>query len=97
MSKKVFFVFLSLVLLAGMSGLISSADSAEYVGAKKCKACHNKQYKAWKKTAMANSFEDLKSGIKAEEKKKAGLDPDKDYTTDKNCLKCHKADPNLEF
>ena len=38
---------------------------------------------------MANSFENLKSGIKAEEKKKAGLDPAKDYTTDKDCLRCH--------
>jgi hypothetical protein len=41
------------------------------------------------KTAMANSFENLKSGIKAAEKKKAGLDPDKDYANDKNCLRCH--------
>ena len=89
MSKKILLVFLSLMVVTGISGLVSSADSAEYVGAKKCKACHSKQYKAWKKTSMANSFENLKSGIKAEEKKKAGLDPDKDYTTDKNCLRCH--------
>ena len=38
---------------------------------------------------MANSFENLKPGIKAAEKKKAGLDPDKDYTADEGCLKCH--------
>ena len=48
-----------------------------------------KQYKAWKKTSMATSFENLKPGIKAEEKKKAGIDPDKDYTADKDCLRCH--------
>jgi hypothetical protein len=40
MSKKIFFVFLSLMVIAGISGFVDSADSAEYVGAKKCKACH---------------------------------------------------------
>jgi len=67
----------------------NDADAAKYVGAKKCKACHMKQYKSWKKTNMAGSFENLKSGVKAEEKKKAGLDPDKDYTHDEDCVKCH--------
>jgi hypothetical protein len=89
MTKKIFLVILSLMVVTGISGLVISADSAEYVGAKKCKACHVKQYKAWMKTAMANAFEDLKSGVKAEEKKKAGLDPAKDYTTDPKCLRCH--------
>jgi hypothetical protein len=78
-----------MVVVTGMSGIVSSADSAAYVGANKCKACHIKQYKAWNKTSMATSFENLKPGIKAEEKKKAGIDPDKDYTADKNCLRCH--------
>ncbi|MEE8329564.1 MAG: cytochrome c family protein, partial [Thermodesulfovibrionia bacterium] len=67
----------------------TNADSAEYLGVKKCKMCHIKQYKAWKKTNMATSFESLKSGIKAEAKKKAGLDPNKDYTSDAKCLGCH--------
>lgn len=65
------------------------ADSAEYVGVKKCKACHIKQFKSWKETSMANSFENLKPGVKAEAKSKAGLDPEKDYTADAGCLKCH--------
>jgi hypothetical protein len=65
------------------------ADAAKYIGAKKCKACHMKQYKSWKKTKMATSFENLKPGVKAEAKKKAGLDPDKDYTNDPDCLRCH--------
>ncbi len=38
---------------------------------------------------MANSFENLKPGVKADAKKKAGIDPSKDYTTDEKCLKCH--------
>lgn len=63
--------------------------SAEYIGAKKCKACHMKQFKAWQETTMANSFQNLKAGVKGDAKKKAGLDPAKDYTADKACLGCH--------
>jgi len=64
------------------------AGAAEYIGAKKCKACHMKQFKSWSETTMATSFENLKAGVKVAEKKKAGLE-DKDYTTDPKCLKCH--------
>ena len=78
------FTVLVLVLVFAHAG-----HSAEYVGAKKCKACHMKQYKAWKKTTMSTSFENLKPGVKADEKKKAGLNPDKDYTSDADCLRCH--------
>lgn len=67
----------------------ANAGDAKYIGVKKCKACHIKQYKAWKKTNMANSFENLKHAVKGEEKTKAGLDPNKDYTHDAKCLKCH--------
>ncbi|RJQ44996.1 MAG: cytochrome C554 [Nitrospiraceae bacterium] len=67
----------------------TQADAAEYNGAKKCKACHIKQFKSWEQTKMAKSFEQLKPGVSADAKKKANLDPAKDYTTDANCLKCH--------
>src|SRR4030067_1727146 len=81
------------LLLSGMLIMlfisIASAESPTYLGAKKCKACHFKQFKSWEQTPMAMSFEDLKAGVKAEEKKKAKIDPNKDYTADKNCLKCH--------
>lgn len=86
MLKRITGVLFSLMLIMVFA---SAVDAAEYVGAKKCKACHMKWYKAWKKTNMATSFENLKPGVKAEEKKKAGIDPDKDYTTDEKCLKCH--------
>lgn len=68
---------------------VTSSNAAEYIGAKKCKACHIKEFKAWEQTTMAKSFENLKPGVKAEEKKKAKLDPAKDYTKDAGCLKCH--------
>lgn len=76
-----------MMVVLGMSNVY--AGEAEYLGVKKCKACHFKQYKSWKKTSMAKSFENLKPGVKAEAKKKAGLDPEKDYTNDESCLKCH--------
>ena len=81
------------LLLSGMLIMlfisVASAESPTYIGVKNCKACHFKEFKSWEQTPMAKSFEDLKAGAKAEEKKKAGIDPNKDYTADKNCLKCH--------
>ena len=65
------------------------AEDLKYVLAKKCKKCHIKQFKSWEKTTMAKSFENLKPGVNAEAKKKAGIDPDKDYTADADCLRCH--------
>ncbi len=86
MIKKITGILVSIMLIVF---LLSVVNAAEYVGAKKCKTCHIKQYKAWIETNMATSFENLKPGIKVEEKKKAGLDPDKDYTTNQDCLRCH--------
>lgn len=85
MKKIIGFVSILFVMALFVS---TYANAADYIGAKKCKACHMKQYKSWSKTLMATSFENLKAGVKVEEKKKAGLE-DKDYTTDPKCLKCH--------
>ncbi len=60
-----------------------------YVGSKKCKKCHIKQYKSWEETRMAKSFEILKPGNNKEAKEKFDLDVEKDYTKDQECLKCH--------
>jgi hypothetical protein len=79
--------FVSVLFVMAMF-LVTNAVAADYISAKKCKACHMKQYKSWSQTKMASSFENLKAGVKVEEKKKAGLE-DKDYTTDPKCLKCH--------
>lgn len=88
--NKIFAVLLSIIFIMTFFVVNSSyANGAEYIGIKKCKACHFKQYKSWAKTSMATSFDSLKPGVKAEAKKKAGIDPDKDYTNDANCLECH--------
>jgi hypothetical protein len=68
---------------------ISSHGGAKYVGSRKCKMCHKKQYKSWEKTEMAKTFEVLKPGVRAEAKTKLKFDPKKDYTKDVKCLPCH--------
>lgn len=65
-----------------------AADHA-YVGAKKCKVCHFKEYNSWAATKMAKAFELLKPGVAVEAKKAAKLDPTKDYTKDTGCVACH--------
>ena len=67
----------------------ASAQTPSYVGAKKCKACHLKQFQSWEQTKMAKSFELLRAGTAAGAKTKANLDPQKDYTHDEKCLGCH--------
>ncbi len=75
-------------------GNVFSQDKKEgskysYVGTKKCKMCHLDQFKSWSTTRMALAYDLLKAGVKADEKKKAGLDPKKDYTNSSECLPCH--------
>lgn len=79
-------LFACAVLLAQET---TDTKEASFIGIKKCKKCHLKQFKSWKKTKMANAFDLLKPGIRAEAKKQVGLDPQKDYTADENCVGCH--------
>jgi hypothetical protein len=83
--------FWSGALVALAAAALGQAAGAEhsYVGVKKCKACHLKEFKSWSETKMANSFELLKPGVAAAAKTKAKLDPTKDYTKDASCLPCH--------
>lgn len=60
-----------------------------YVGSNKCKKCHIKEYKSWEDTKMGKALETLMPGKVADVKKAHGLDPEKDYSTDAKCLKCH--------
>lgn len=70
-------IIISMVLVA-IALVVSAAYATEkkkheYVGAKKCKICHQVQYKSWSKTPHAKAF-DL---LSAEEKKKD------------ECIVCH--------
>ena len=82
----------SVILVGGLALLLVASSGAEtptYVGAKKCRACHLKQFQTWEQTKMAKSFELLRAGAASAAKKKANLDPAKDYTHDEKCLGCH--------
>jgi Cytochrome c554 and c-prime len=81
-------IAMALALLFASASLALS-DSPSFVGAKKCRACHLKQFQTWEQTRMAQSFELLKAGAHAEAKTKMKVDPQKDYTHDEKCLPCH--------
>jgi len=66
-----------------------AASEHAFVGNKDCRKCHLKEFKSWNETKMANAYEILKSGQRAEAKERVGLDPEKDYTQDVECLPCH--------
>lgn len=68
---------------------LPAAAAPTFVGVKVCAKCHEFQAASWSGTTHAKAFDSLKPGIKAEEKKKAKLDPAKDYTGDKECVGCH--------
>lgn len=78
------------VLIAALivSASVVNAEHA-FIGTKNCKKCHIKQWKSWSETPMANAFETLKPGVKAERKAELGLDAEKDYSTDAECVRCH--------
>ncbi len=82
-------VFLVGIVLGVLAGPTQASDEHAYIGSAKCKKCHIKQYKSWEETTMAQSFNNLRPGERSEEKLAAGLDPEKDYTADPECVYCH--------
>ncbi len=67
----------------------SNPPTFEYVGTKKCRMCHGRQYESWRELAKGHSWDALRPGVSPEWKSKAGLEVNKDYTTDPQCLSCH--------
>lgn len=84
-----------LIMLISVSAAIVFAstvfaeEKGSYVSYKKCGGCHISQRDSWLDTTHAKAFDSLKPKVKAKEKKKAKLDPNKDYTNDKDCIGCH--------
>ena len=50
-------VVIGIFVLARGIGFAGPSPQAKYVGAKKCKMCHIKQYKTWEATPMAKTYE----------------------------------------
>lgn len=80
-----------LILAAAMVVLAvpSTVFAQDFVGMTVCRKCHTDQADSWSKTPHAKAFESLKPKVKALEKTKAKLDPERDYTKDPECLSCH--------
>jgi len=68
---KLFLVASSLIFVTVMTSPAHAAPT--YVGVKKCKMCHMKQYNVWKGTAHAKAFDALKPADQAKSE----------------CVKCH--------
>lgn len=93
--KSFGYLFLTLCLFLGYSDTAEAAKKKvpkrpKFVGATKCDgSCHDPYYQAWKKSPHGKTFDLLKAGNAADAKKRDGLDPEKDYTSDPACLFCH--------
>src|SRR3989338_8554532 len=80
------------------SGEMSAVQAEhEFVGAAKCKMCHQKpdkgeQYKIWQESKHAKAFETLKTPEAKEQAAKLGID---DPSTSGKCLKCHSTAYNF--
>jgi hypothetical protein len=87
------YYFFIVILFSSASILQTSNEIVDkqydFIGTKACKKCHIKQFKSWAKTKMAIAYDILKPGERSEAKKRVGLDPEKDYTKDSECLPCH--------
>lgn len=80
-----------LFLVSLLSFAQEGKQEFKYVGAKKCKTCHNaekngQQFKVWSGKAHAKAYEDLKS---ENAKKKAKAAAVEDPLNSEKCLSCH--------
>ena len=90
--KRCFFGILTAVfaLTFLFSVTPSFSKPPKYRGYKGCIGCHKQQYESWKEGSMNyNAFKALLPRQRAEAKKEAGLDPNKDYSVEAECLACH--------
>ena len=78
-----------LILLLAPNVHSIEQNQAEYIGVENCMLCHQPHFDSWSETKMSKSYELLKPGVRAEAKSKANFDPDKDYTREATCLRCH--------
>jgi hypothetical protein len=76
-----------IALTAALAGM--AAAEPRYEGRKKCGSCHRSQLESWDRTMHALAMDSLAPQARAEAKKKAGLDPSKDYRQDPDCVGCH--------
>jgi len=78
-----------LAIIAMFAFFTGSVVAQTFEGRSKCSSCHKSQAKSWRDTAHAKAMQSLRPGTREEAKVKAGLDPEKDYTKDPDCVGCH--------
>jgi len=89
---------LSIALLVFLAGSVMQAQNFKYIGASKCKMCHNKpnkgeQYKKWSEGPHANAMKSLSTDKAKEIATAKGI---ADPTTDASCLKCHATTGHID-
>jgi len=83
-------IFSALVLILFAGGILIAQDF-EYIGAAKCKMCHNKsttgaQYKVWQSAPHSKAMESLSSEASLKYAAENGI---ADPTKEASCIKCH--------
>jgi hypothetical protein len=97
MQMKIRIVMIVLALLFVGSNVLT-AQKFKYIGADKCKMCHNKpatgdQYNKWKTSLHAQSMKSLSNAKSLEYAKKNNIaDPAKEAS----CLKCHSTAASVD-
>lgn len=89
---------LSIAFLVFFAGSALLAQNFKYIGASKCKMCHNKpnkgeQYKKWLAGPHANAMKSLSTDQAKEIATAKGI---ADPTTDASCLKCHATTGHID-
>lgn len=87
-------VLVSLIVISMFTVFLMTSDAGDsfkYVGAKKCKTCHNtkkigKQYEVWSKGPHAGAIKSLAGEKSIEYAKKNDIE---DPAKEPGCLKCH--------
>lgn len=87
--KRMFFAALFTAAVFMAAEPAQAAKKPAFEGYKKCGGCHKSQKDSWLDTKHAKAFDLLKPNVAEKEKKKAKLDPAKDYTSDEKCVGCH--------
>ncbi|MDX9907183.1 MAG: multiheme c-type cytochrome, partial [Bacteroidales bacterium] len=82
---------LAVAVLVLFAAALLPAQDYNYIGAVKCKMCHNSEkagfaYNIWKESLHAKALESLGSAKSLEYAKKNGI---ADPTKDPKCLDCH--------
>ena len=90
MATKIFTIMMAILVIFAFT-VYGEGKEAKYIGAKKCKTCHNSdkngaQYKKWSGEKHSKAYEALKSESAKAKAKAAGVE---DPLTSEKCLSCH--------